>query len=207
MDATTIIDEKVSAPTWTEVFFGIITKPFDTLRRLDALYETGRDYTLTKQAFITVFVTALLLGSSRLTLADPYSLFDVVGTITNEMVIWVIAAGLLALLSTILSNARPTRWTKALVLTGWSFTPIMFFAPLMCFKNAFGAWVLPVATIPTWWTLFLLFASYKIALNVKASKLFIVALIMPPVLFLVYLFWTGLSLMVLLSEIISAFQR
>lgn len=209
MDATTTtINENVSTPSWADLFFGIITNPINTLKELDALYESAPVYTLAQQAFNVVFLTALLLGMARFNPEESFlSLFEILSVITNEMVVWVVAASLLSLLSTILSNARPTRWKKALVLTGWSFTPIIFFAPLMCFKNALGVWVFPIATIPTWWTLFLLFTSYKIALDVRASKLLVVALIMPPLLFLVYMFWTGLSLMVLLSEIISAFQN
>lgn len=207
MDATTTINETVATPSWTEVFLGIITRPFDTLRHLDAAYETGRGHTLAQQAFSTVLLSSLLLGLIRFDPGDGKSLLEVIGAVSYGMVIWVVAAGFLSLLSTILSNARKTRWSKALVLTGWSFTPLMLFAPMTCFKNAFGAWVLPLATIPTWWTIFLLFASYKIALNVKSGKLFLLALIMPPLLFLVYIFWTGLSFIVLLSEIISAFQR
>jgi hypothetical protein len=208
VDATTITNEKVPSPSWAQMFFGIITNPIATFKELDAFYETAPVYTLTQQAFNTVFITALLLGMARFNPEEAFlSLYEILSVITNEMVIWVVSACLLSMLSTILSNARPVRWKKALVLTGWSFTPLIFFAPLMCFKNALGAWVLPIATVPTWWTLFLLFTSYKIALNVRTSKLLVVALLMPPLLFLVYMFWTGLSLMVLLSELISAFQR
>jgi hypothetical protein len=209
LDATATLDayENVK-PSWSELFFNILTKPIDTLKQLDHLCNGEMLFILTQQAFNTVFLTAFLLGCVRINPNESLlSIFEILSVIANEMIFWVIAAGLLSLLSTIITNAKPTRWKKALVLTGWSMTPIIFFAPMMCFKNVLGAWVLPFATIPTWWTLFLLCASYKIALGIHTRKLLVIAFVLPPLLFLVYVFWSGLSLIMLLSEIASAFQR
>jgi len=196
-------------PSWTQLFLGILTQPIVTLKLLDRLCDRSDAMSkLTQQAFLTVLLTALLLGCSRINPQESFlSTFEIFSVITNQMFLWVFAAGALSLLSTILNDARPTRWKKALVLTGWSLAPVVFFAPMMCLKNTMGPFVLPFATIPTWFTLFLLGASFKIALGISVRKMLVIAMVLPPMLFLVYIFWTGLSLVLVISEIISAFAR
>lgn len=193
---------------WADVFYGILTRPIATLKYLDEASDSQPIYKLCTQAFNTVFLTACILGLARITPTDIFSvIFDLISALTNEMVLWVTAAALLSLLSAIISGARPTKWKKALVLTGWSFVPIMFFAPLLCLKNALGAMVLPLLSIPTWWSLFLLFSAYKIALGISARKLLVLLLVVPPVFFLVYAFWSGLSFYMMLAELIGAFAK
>ncbi|MDZ4832213.1 MAG: YIP1 family protein [Candidatus Melainabacteria bacterium] len=213
MDASTTINSEATQtydgenPSWSELFYGILMHPITTFKRLDALCEIGSIYKLCMQAFSTVFLSACLLGLARITPTDGFgSFFDLVSALTNEMMLWVIAASVLSLLSAVIAGARPTKWKKALVLTGWSFVPLIFFAPIICFKNSLGAMVLPFIAIPTWWSLFLLFSAYKTALDISARKLLVLVVIVPPVLFLAYAFWSGLSFFLMLSEILSAFS-
>ncbi len=194
-------------PSWAELFQNILFSPVATIHQLNELCDRQPVSTLTTQAFNTVFLSGLILGAVRFKPDSLFSVFSLVGAVTDIMVAWVAVAGILTLLSATLPGALPTRWKKALVLTGWSMAPIIFFAPILCYKNLLGPFILPFATIPTWWTLFLLATSYKTALNVSAKKLFVVLLILPPMLFFVYAFWTGLSLCFFASELISVLQR
>ncbi len=213
MDAATTIESNESAPwdgdqpSWQSIFYGILTDPVATYKQLDLACDYGSIYKLCTQAFNTVFLSACLLGLARITPSDGFgAAFDLLSAVTNEMIIWVFAAALLSLLSVVLSNARSTKWKKALVITGWSFVPIIFFAPLICFKNALGAMVLPFVMLPTWWSFALLLIGYKVALGISGRKLLVLVLVIPPLLFLCYAFWTGLSLIMMLTEIISAFS-
>lgn len=202
--AQSLSDEQSS---WADLFVGMLVRPIATLKYLDAVSDS-HIYKRCTQAFNTVFLSACMLGLARIKPTDIFSvLFDLISALTNEMALWVTAAALLSLLSAIISGARPTKWKKALVLTGWSFAPIMFFAPLICLKNALGAMVLPIMTLPTWWSLFLLFSACKIALGISGRKLLVLFLVVPPVLFVVYAFWTGLSFCLMLVELVSAFAK
>lgn len=215
MDATTTINSEAEKPwngdhpSWADLFHGILTRPIVTLKQVDAALDVADSlaiYKFSTQTFNTVFLSAFILGLARITPTDIFSVvFDLISALTNEMLLWVLAAALLSMLSAVISDARPIKWKKALILTGWSFLPIIFYAPLLCFKNALGPIVLPLIAIPTWWSLFLLFASYKIALGINGKKLMVLILVVPPVIFLVYAFWTGFSFYMIFAEIIAAF--
>ncbi|MBX9667058.1 MAG: YIP1 family protein [Candidatus Obscuribacterales bacterium] len=195
-------------PRWAELFQNILIAPVKTIHQLNELCDVFSASALSTQAFNTVFLSGLILGAVRFKPDSALlSIFSLLGAITDTMVVWVVVAGILTILSAALPGARSTRWTKALVLTGWSMAPVIFFAPILCYKNLLGPFILPFATIPTWWTLFLLATSYKVALNVSAKRLFLVLLILPPILFFVYFFWTSLSICFFASELISVFQR
>lgn len=196
------------SPSWADLFFNILTKPIATIHQLDQLCETASLFKLTQQAFNTVFLTAMVASLVRIYPGEIFiSLLEVLAVVTNEMVFWVLAAAMLTMLSAALPNARRVRWKKALVLTGWSLAPVIFFAPMACFKTAFGAWAALLATLPTWWTVALLLLSYKISLGITSKKLLVLAVLVPPIVFLAYIFWTGFSLWMILSELLSSFQR
>lgn len=200
--------ESNQAPGWSDLFLGVLTRPIETLRLLDQLSDTHAVTDLTTKAFNTVFLTATFLGLSRINLQDGLlSVFEFLSTLTNEMVFWVVSAAVMFLLSAVFADARPAKWKKALVLTGFSLAPVIFFVPMLCLKNTLGTGALLFATIPTWWTLFLLCMSYRIALGISGRKLLVIALILPPMLFLVYLFWGGLAFFMLVSELISTIRN
>lgn len=195
-------------PSWSDLFMGILLHPFDTFRELDRLASDEHLIPdLTTKAFNMVFLAAMIVGGVRIQTDDGFmSVMRILSTLTNCMMLWVILSMAMSSLSRVM-NAQPVSWKKSLVLTGWAFAPVIFFAPVLCFKNAIGPAVILFATVPTWWTMFLIYAGYKTGLNVTNTKLMVIAMVLPPMLFLVYIFWIGLAFFMVISEIVSAFSR
>ncbi len=191
----------VAMPSWSETFYGMLFHPKSMITALTSVPEHFSD--LRGPALNLVFLVFLVIGALKVSSTQALlSIFSVFSTICNGMILWVSLASVMVLLSRF-SQCRTVTWNQALSVTGWIFTPLIFLAPISCFRSVLGPAFLPLATIPTWWTLFLGLLIFNRTLSISYSKLLVICMVLPPVLFLVYLFWIGLLICMLVSEFIS----
>jgi len=208
-DAVTSADAIKGTPAWQEIALGILVHPIATMSTLDQWLDGDRVLVnqLTTKAFNTVFLSSILLGLSRVQPDQSVdSILTVLLCLAAIMIIWVVMSGILAVLPSLL-KARSVRWDKALALSGWAFLPLIFFAPILCFKLLVGALIFPFAMIPLLWSLILFWFAYKIALGVSNAKLFVLAVVLPPMLFFSFTFWLGAGTIFFINELASAFSR
>ncbi|MBX9695610.1 MAG: YIP1 family protein, partial [Cyanobacteria bacterium] len=190
------------APGWSETFYGMLFHPKSMIMALTSAPEHFSD--LRGPALSLVFLVFFVIGALRFSPSSGVlSIFTVLGSICNGMALWVTLATIMVTLSK-LPKSREVGWNEALVVTGWIFTPLIFMAPISCFKQALGPVFLPVATIPTWWTLFLGLIVFNRTLSTSFVRLLAICMVLPPVLFLIYVFWFGCLACMIVAEILAA---
>ena len=154
--------------------------------------------------FVLVFVALALPAAIKVGLAgDP-----VEGTakgmafVLANLADWAVLAFILYYLSIWLRSNRCTLG-NAFIATGWAYLPFAFFAPIACFKSALGDGFTAFACLPALWFIVLQWLAFQTSLRTTTIKLALIALVVPPVFCLVYLFWIGLAAISLLSTLLS----
>lgn len=181
---------------WADTFYGVITAPISTF---DRLADSDNDQTKTGLlgAFMCVAIGMGLTAFIRFNPHDQSSILNVAGFFFGGLTNWLFLSYILVLASAVLN--RRIKFSTALTVTGWGFLPFVFFPPLGLFKHVKVLFIL-LATLPAFWLLFLQWQAFKSSLKLSAPKLIALIIIVPPILFFVYVFWVGLALGILVAE-------
>jgi hypothetical protein len=190
---------------FADVFYGVLIAPRQTL----AILGDRAKFPPTFANLLLTFALVLFsIGLPAAMKASSGGVSAVEGMLKSYSFIfgnlfnWSVLSLILYYLSI---GLRPNRLTlgNAFIVTGWAFLPFAFFAPVACFKAALGNGFIFLACVPAIWFLFLQWTAFQTALRVSNFKLVLIALVVPPVLCLIYLFWIGLAAFSLISQLIA----
>jgi hypothetical protein len=206
-EAPTAIDNpSTDHASFTRVFMGILKAPVVTFAYLDEHFERLDSYALTNHVFNVVFLTFALIGASRIKIEEGgwASVTHIVFVICNGMIVWLLLALSMSVLASLEKDHMP--WKKALTLTGWAFLPMIFYAPLQCYKQLLGPIIFLFGFAPLLWSAILQMQAFKVGLKLSNKKVIALALILPPLLTFAYLFWVAFAGAALIGEFMSYFQ-
>ncbi|MBU6450841.1 MAG: hypothetical protein KGS72_03615 [Cyanobacteria bacterium REEB67] len=190
---------------FADVFYGVLIAPRQTLAILADRAKFPPTFANLLLTFALVLFSVGLpaaMKASGNASAPEESVLKSISFAFGNLFNWSILSLILYYLSI---GLRPNRLTlgNAFIVTGWAFLPFSFFAPVACFKLALGNGFIFFACLPAIWFLFLQWTAFQTALRVSNFKLLLIALVVPPVLCLVYIFWIGLAAFSLLSQLIA----
>jgi hypothetical protein len=162
---------------WVETFTGILCAPVQTMRALALLSDTH-------QAGIGGAALAVLLpfALDGIRLTPPSNLlfvwFNVPFAIILGMLLWLTIAGVYALTGSIFGSPRKF-CRRAFVLTGWSYAPWMFMAPVYCYRELLGPAFTIFAAIPLVWTFILQMLAVKESFELRSSQVLALFFVVP----------------------------
>lgn len=186
-------DYAKSINLFADIFYGVLVAPRQTMQIL----SDGKKYPatfshLTQSIFFLILVLSLVSWLKfKLDRMAESAVSSLVFTVSG-IELWLVLAIALYYLG---SFARvKVRFGNALVSTAWAFLPVLFFAPIMCFKKLLGLGVMLPGMVVAIWFLYLIFAAFQSALKTTALKMSLIVIVVPPIFAFVYLFWMGLAL-------------
>lgn len=167
-------------PTWIETLVGILLAPRATMRELAVMND--RHLTGFGGAFMAVVLPCALDG---LRITPPAKLGLAIAMVPVSIglgiAMWATMAGLLSLLAWIFGHAeeRSARIRRTFVLSGWSFAPWIFMAPIYCYREALGIWFAPLAVIPFAWMFVLQILAVKVSFELSSVQTLILFFAVP----------------------------
>ena len=174
---------------WQSTFSGILFRPDMTI---DALVWNDRPR-MRLDALLVVLLIFTIMGLMKFSPSSPAdSMVRTIAAIANGMLVWLGVALCMRMISTFQRKSEGKeriRLNKALVNTGWIFTPLIFLAPLVCYKQILGPVFFLLAVIPIWWSIVLGIMTFNKSLSMTTTQLVLLSLIVPPLLCFAYIFW------------------
>lgn len=169
-----------------DIAYGMLFFPSQTVEMLcDENVHLCRDSVL--RAAWVVMLASSISGVIQCNAAFPLVVLIAVGCVIGGLLNWVFLAWMLQLACAWLS--KPRTFNRCLVLAGWTTLPLIFTAPVACFKNICGPLYLLFALVPGAWSICLLFLVFQHATAMGKMKTFLLILVGPPLFALAYIFW------------------
>lgn len=193
-------DYENSFNLFADIFYGVLVAPRQTMLILSNGSKYPPNAGHISQAIFFVVLVLSMVAWLRFRFDAPSTAGSVLAFAVSGACNWICVAFLLYYLSIFLRSRL--RLGNAIIATAWSFLPLIFLAPLYCFKHALGPLFFLLATLPVYWFLFLLWTTFHAALKTTHFKLGLILIVVPPLLAFVYLFWVGLSLVTLILQIL-----
>lgn len=193
-------DYENSFNLFADIFYGVLVAPRQTMLILSNGSKYPPNAGHISQAIFFVVLVLSMIAWLRFRFDAPSTAGSVLAFAVSGACNWICVAFLLYYLSIFLRSRL--RLGNAIIATAWSFLPLIFLAPLYCFKHALGPLFFLLATLPVYWFLFLLWTTFHAALKTTHFKLGLILIVVPPLLAFVYLFWVGLSLVTLILQIL-----
>jgi hypothetical protein len=189
---------------FADVFYGVLIAPRPTLAILSDSSKFPPSLNNLFLTFVLVFgalalPAAIKLGASA---DQAEGLLKASLFILGNLADWAILSFILYYLSVAMRVERLTLG-NAFIATGWAYLPFAFFAPVACFRGAMGHSFTIFACLPALWFLTLQWLAFQTSLRTSTLKLALVAMVVPPIFCLVYLFWIGLAVFSLLSQLLA----
>jgi hypothetical protein len=189
---------------FADVFYGVLIAPRQTLAILSDCKRfppTAGNLFLTFVLVLGVlcFPAAIKVGAND---SSAVGWLKAAAFVGGNLLDWLVLSFVLYYLSIWLRGNKLTLG-NAFIATGWAFLPFAFFAPVACFKSALGGGFTAFACIPALWFLVLEWFAFQISLRTSTIKLALIAIVVPPVFCLVYLFWIGLAVFSLIAQLLS----
>lgn len=190
-------------PSWIDTFMGILLAPRDTMRGLAMLND--RRLTGFGGALMAVVLPCALDG---LRITPPTKLVLAIAMVPLSVglgiLMWATMAGLLSLLAWIFGHAdeKNARIRRTFVLTGWSFAPWIFMAPIYCYREALGIWFAPLAVIPFAWMFILQILAVKASFELRSLQTLILFFAIPSLYFFLQVLQAAQGFYVSLASIL-----
>jgi hypothetical protein len=189
---------------FADVFYGVLIAPRQTLSILSDSSRFPPTFANLLLTFVLVFgvlalPAAIKVGANG---GSEMGVLKASGFIVGNLFNWAMLSFILYYLS-IWLRGNKLSLGNAFIATGWAYLPFVFFAPVACFKSALGNGFTLFACVPALWFLVLEWFAFQTSLRTSAIKLALIALVVPPIFCLVYLFWIGLAAFSLISQLLS----
>ncbi len=199
-------DENVQNPevqdySFADYFYAALFEPVETIKKLSAEYPVhAKD--LWFNAFILVFLAGAIAGC-----VSAQKPADVVYRITlgilDLMFNWYIASYAMSGLSNMMGKRKYT-FKESASITGLAFAPLVLIGLLGCLAALPKVVYALAMTVPIYWSFFIFATAYRISLGLTYVRLGLLIMIVPPLLFLVYAFWFGSAILMLLGTLLRA---
>lgn len=172
---------------WANIFYGILIAPATTLDVLANPLRYRADSKGVLGAISAVFLCALLEGFAQSCFDTQPLALSVSITFVSDLVTWIMLAVFLAVWARCLK--RETKFSSALVVTGWAFVPLIFKAPLACYVLASKSTMVFLLVLPVIWFFILELIAYDSILKMGKARTLGIVVLLPPILFFACLFW------------------
>jgi|GEM_PF-556841 len=189
---------------FADIFYGMLIAPRQTLFILSDSKKFPPSLANLFLTFVLVAGVLMLPAGIKIGAASDSAegVIKALAFIIANMLNWLVLSFVLYYLSIWLRGNRLTLG-NAFIATGWAYLPFAFFAPIACFKTALGHNFMALAVIPAIWFLLLQWLAFQTSLRTSTIKMAMIALVVPPVFCLVYLFWIGLAVCSVMAQILS----
>jgi len=189
---------------FADIFYGMLIAPRQTLFILSDSKKFPPSLANLFLTFVLVLGVLMLPAGIKIGAAadSGEGIIKALGFVTGNLLNWLVLAFILYYLSIWLRGNRLSVG-NSFIATGWAYLPFAFFAPIACFKTALGNNFLALAVIPAVWFILLQWLAFQTSLRTSTIKMAMIALVVPPVFCLVYLFWIGLAVCSLMAQILS----
>ena len=189
-------------PDFVSLFYGTLTAPRSTFAKISSSLSTPAQNKIWLSALAMIFIATAVPATLKASNAE--SSMRVLGFFISNLTAWSVLSLTLYYLS-FTAGAHKLSGKTAFSIVAWAFLPFIFFAPVACFKGILGGRVSfsGLACLPTIWFLILLWVAFQTALRISKTRMALMAIVVPPVLTLIYFFWVGLAIFSLLSQILA----
>ena len=173
--------------SFIDLVHGMLLSPSQTVETLcdETHFRASRDSAL--HAARVVMLASAISGVIQCNAPFPAIILIALGCVIGGLLNWLLLAWILQLVCRWLSKSRT--FTSCLTLIGWTSLPLIFTAPLECFKNLSGPLYLLLAVLPGVWSFCLLFLVFQHATAMSKMKTFLLIVVGPPLFALSYMFW------------------
>ncbi|HEY9787606.1 MAG TPA: YIP1 family protein [Candidatus Obscuribacterales bacterium] len=182
-----------SADAWTDVFFGVLVAPKETLTILskEAKHEQGSRSLLKAAAlvFIAVLLAALSKTGLELSTVDQMQLSFI---IFSAILQWIFLGAFLFFLGKVMDVAG-INFAASLVVTGWAYLPLVFLPTVRCLSifPLIGGWLLFFVSL---WMYSLEWHAFAALLELTHKRMALLALAVPFILSCLGWNWFFLSI-------------
>lgn len=187
--------------SFTDYFYAALFEPVTTIKKLSGEYP-GHPKDLWFNAFILVMIAGVIFGAVRAQKSGDL-VYMITSSILDLVLNWYIASYALSGLSNMM-GVRKFSLKECASITGIAFAPLVLLGLLGCLAAMPKIVYVGILTLPVYWCLFLLALAYRLALGLTYVRLMLLIMVVPPLLFLVYAFWFGSALLMLIGTILRA---
>jgi hypothetical protein len=170
---------------WLDIFFGLVVSPIKTFNFISnpVLYSPGLDALLGAMLIVIVAAAADSCVSINSFVTEEL-ISEVTSSIVSDLFCWIVLATFARLLAAAMKVNTSIR--SCLIVTGWSFVPLLLKAPAACFSNVTILGDILSMAVSFWFLALLLFA-FDSLLKLGKLKTLAFVLLLPPCLFFSYL--------------------
>jgi hypothetical protein len=139
-------------------------------------------------AVLTVALALVISGLSKVDLHSvPLSTITFIGYFINGFFMWLFWGVILFAIAQFVPDAR-RNFASLMIITGWSFLPLLFMAPISCFRGVPIVFHL-LEGIRALWSALLMWLAFQSALKLGNTKMIVLTLVLPPLLIGFATFW------------------
>jgi hypothetical protein len=190
---------------WADIFFAMLSEPEKTLAILAQPEHYEPDLSATFGAGLLVALASMIGNLADAGLEGvPPSLFELIGGLCATFVFWLCLALLLKFLSIWVRHNTPFK--SCAVVTGWAFLPLIFKAPFMCISTAHPILGI-LMVIPAYWFIILEMNAFDSVLRLGKLRMIVLAIAIPPLVVLSYIFWLAASATFAIAALASMFPN
>lgn len=184
---------------WSDLFYGILVAPRQTLSYLAGpLFKAdGRSVLF---AIALVSLVAIASSCEGGTSNVPVMILKVVSNVIATFIGWLLLSVILTGIAQYFPAANK-RFLTILVTTGWAFLPYLFLSPITCFKALPGFAYAILSSLPSIWFCYLEWLAFQCILKLDNKRMIMLALVAPPVVAFIYIFWAGTALALLSLQV------
>ncbi len=182
-------------------FAQALFEPISTLKKLCA-DSAAKNEPLWFDAFLVVFLAGAIFGCVRAHRAGEV-LYHVSSGIIDYLLYWYFVSSILFGLSKMIGTRKYT-FKECAGITGVIFAPLVLLGLLGCLAALPLLLYAAILTLPIYWSIYLLSVAYRTALGISYIQIILLLMVAPPLLFLVYAFWIGSAVFMLIGTILRS---
>ncbi|HEY9731439.1 MAG TPA: YIP1 family protein [Drouetiella sp.] len=173
---------------WADIFYGLLVAPIRTIEILTDDEALGATYKTVLGAAVIVLLANGISGCVDAGTSGVRPTLPVlISAEFQGIVMWIALSALVHIICGWVSK-RDVSFTTSLVGVGWAFMPLVFAAPLSCFRFL-GIFYNLLAAIPILWMVYLQWLVFNHSLSIASVKMFALLVLGPPLFIITYLFW------------------
>ncbi len=173
---------------WADIFYGLLVAPIRTIEVLTDDEALAPTWKTILGAAITVLLANGISGSVDASNNGLRPTIAILISVEFEaVVLWLALSALVHIICGWVSK-REVAFSTSLVGVGWAFMPLVFAAPMSCFRSL-GIVYNVLAAIPILWMCYLQWLILNHSLAIGTVRMFVLLVLGPPIFILTYLFW------------------
>jgi hypothetical protein len=173
---------------WADIFYGLLVAPIRTIEILTDDEALGATYKTVLGAAVMVLLANGISGCVDAATSGVRPDFAILFSVEFQaIVMWLALSALVHIICGWVSK-REVAFSTSLVGVGWAFMPLVFAAPMSCFRTLGIVYNL-LAAIPILWMCYLQWLVFNHSLAIGSVKMFALLVLGPPLFIITYFFW------------------